>query len=83
VLASLKSRAEPSDVADKEAPVHRCFRYMSNRPEQFFYKDAIEKGLRLDQEKLKARITMLCNTASNSLEPGGKPRMLIICWPCN
>ena len=41
VTAALASRLEPEDVADENAPVRRCHRYILNRPGQFEYFDAI------------------------------------------
>lgn len=35
----------PAPIPDNKAPVRRCIRYITNRPGQFHYKEAEEKGL--------------------------------------
>jgi hypothetical protein len=45
VLKELKPHIEPDCVPDEKAPVRRCYRYIQNRPGQFNYRDALEKGL--------------------------------------
>ena len=39
---------------DKDAPVRRCYRYMINRPKQFFYKEAIEKKLPIGSGEIES-----------------------------
>ena len=45
VLAELQKHNEPSNVPEEEAPVRRCLRYIQNRINHLFYKEAIEKNL--------------------------------------
>ena len=45
VLNSLEMLMEEPDVADDQAPVRACHRYINNRPGQFNYKQAMEDGL--------------------------------------
>jgi len=45
VLRNLKKHLEPADVADENAPVRRCWRYLNNRRDQLDYKGALEKNL--------------------------------------
>jgi hypothetical protein len=45
VLAALKPYLEALHIPDEKAPVRACYRYIDNRPGQFFYKEALEKGL--------------------------------------
>lgn len=45
VLAALKPYMEPLHIQDENAPVRACYRYINNRPGQFLYKEALEKGL--------------------------------------
>ena len=45
VLQVSKSCLEPAELPDTEAPVRCCYRYMTDRPEQFNYKDALENKL--------------------------------------
>jgi hypothetical protein len=45
VLLELKPYLEPPTIPDEQALVRACYRYIENRPGQFFYKDALEKGL--------------------------------------
>ncbi len=45
VLDALKAHIEPDSVPDKDAPVRKCYRYISNRIDQFNYKGALEADL--------------------------------------
>lgn len=45
VLMALKPYLEPNSVSDENAPVRACYRYIENRPDQFYYKEALEKEL--------------------------------------
>ncbi|MGK0190439.1 MAG: hypothetical protein ACI9R3_006266, partial [Verrucomicrobiales bacterium] len=45
VIGELESNQEAEEVAEKEAPVRRCWRYLSNRKDQLDYKGAIEAEL--------------------------------------
>lgn len=54
VIAELRSRLEPGDVSDEEAPVRRCYRYMINREKQFFYQEAIAKELPIGSGEIES-----------------------------
>ena len=45
VLQDLQSFLEDDSVADSDAPVRACHRYISNRPGQFDYQTALQSGL--------------------------------------
>lgn len=45
VIDELESNQEAEEVGEKEAPVRRCWRYLSNRTDQLDYKGAIEAQL--------------------------------------
>ena len=45
VLAALAPFQEPDAVPSADAPVRGCYRYLTNRPGQFEYQDAIQAGL--------------------------------------
>lgn len=45
VLQELEPHLESTTVADQDAPVRCCYRYIKNRPGQFNYKGALENGL--------------------------------------
>jgi hypothetical protein len=45
VIEALKPHLEPDSTEDKNAPVRRCLRYLSNRPSQFDYPEAQKRGL--------------------------------------
>lgn len=45
VLMALKPYLEPINIADENAPVRACYRYIENRPGQFSYKEALENEL--------------------------------------
>ena len=45
VIGELEGNIEAPEVADKEAPVRRCWRYLSNRKGQLDYKGAIDAEL--------------------------------------
>ncbi len=45
VIGELESNQEAKEVADKEAPVRRCWRYLINRKNQLDYKGAIDAEL--------------------------------------
>jgi len=45
VIEALKPHLEPDSTEDKNAPVRRCLRYLSNRPSQFDYPEAEKQGL--------------------------------------
>lgn len=45
VLESLQPYLENKNVADKDAPIRACFRYIKNRPKFLDYKSALAAGL--------------------------------------
>ena len=54
VLQELLPYIEPPDIKDEQAPVRKCFRYIKNRPGQFNYPQAIEKGLPIGSGKIES-----------------------------
>ena len=50
VIEALKTRIEPNE----EGPVYKCYRYMNNRKEQLFYKEAIEKKLPIGSGEIES-----------------------------
>lgn len=44
-VSRMRPYSGPAPVPDNKAPVRRCIRYIMNRPGQFYYKEAEEKGL--------------------------------------
>jgi hypothetical protein len=51
VIDALKVRIERGNDDD---PVYKCYRYMSNRKEQLFYKDALEKKLPIGSGEIES-----------------------------
>lgn len=45
VLAELRKHVEADDVAEEQAPVRKCVRYLSNRTKHLDYRGAIDKEL--------------------------------------
>lgn len=45
VLEALKPHIEPESALDNDAPVRKCYRYITNRPGQFNYNAALEADL--------------------------------------
>jgi hypothetical protein len=45
VVTHLAAHLEPDDIPDDDAPVGKAHRYITNRPTQFDYKDALAKDL--------------------------------------
>lgn len=54
VLQELQTHLEPSVAPDSEAPVRQCHRYLSNRPEQLNYQDAIERDLPIGSGEIES-----------------------------
>lgn len=54
VLATLRPALEPPSVADADAPVRACSRYLSNRPEQLDYKEALANGLPIGSGEIES-----------------------------
>ena len=54
VLQELQTHIEPPAVQDREAPVRRCHRYLSNRVEQLDYQDAIKRGLPIGSGEIES-----------------------------
>lgn len=45
VMAALAAQVEPDSVANDQAPVRSCYRYIANRPGQFMYREALAANL--------------------------------------
>jgi hypothetical protein len=54
VLESLLPHIEAPEVADENAPVRACYRYIRNRPGQFDYPCAIAKGLPIGSGQIES-----------------------------
>ncbi|MCP4197268.1 MAG: ISKra4 family transposase [Proteobacteria bacterium] len=54
VLANLEPHIEPKSLSDENAPVRRCHRYITNRPGQFNYKDAIASDLPIGSGQIES-----------------------------
>ena len=54
VLASLRPFLEDDTVADTDAPVRACHRYMTNRPGQFDYQTALQAGLPIGSGEIES-----------------------------
>jgi len=54
VLEGLNLHLEPESVPEKDAPVRACYRYISNREEQFDYKGALEAGLPIGSGEIES-----------------------------
>ena len=51
VIDALKTRIEPDN---KEDPVYKCYRYMTNRKEQLFYEEALKKKLSIGSGEIES-----------------------------
>lgn len=54
LLALLQPHLEPCAVADSEAPVRQCHRYLSQRPEQLDYQSALERDLPIGSGEIES-----------------------------
>jgi len=54
VLQMLLPYIEAPEIKDENAPVRKCHRYIKNRPKQFNYPQAIEKGLPIGSGKIES-----------------------------
>ncbi|MBU0500997.1 MAG: hypothetical protein KJ558_06710 [Gammaproteobacteria bacterium] len=54
VLDALAPHLEPPTVADKDAPVRACQRYIRNRPVQFDHAGALAAGLPIGSGKIES-----------------------------
>ena len=54
VLQALQPHLEAASVAESEAPVRACFRYLANRPEQFNYRGALQSGLPIGSGEIES-----------------------------
>lgn len=54
VLTELRVRLEPAGVADADAPVRRCLRYLENRREQLDYQGALQAGLPIGSGEIES-----------------------------
>jgi hypothetical protein len=86
VKAELAAHVEAETVANDQAPVRACYRYLINRPGQFKYREAIDRQYReaipLDPAKLKALIAMSFRNGSSSQALGGAPPTRKPCSIC-
>jgi hypothetical protein len=51
VIDALKKRIEPDNEED---PVYKCYRYMTNRKDQLFYKEALQKKLPIGSGEIES-----------------------------
>lgn len=54
VLQALQPQLEPGTVADNDAPVRQCHRYLSQRPEQLNYQDALARDLPIGSGEIES-----------------------------
>ena len=54
VIQALQPRLEPSEVEDKDAPIRQCHRYLSHRPEQLDYQDALARDLPIGSGEIES-----------------------------
>jgi hypothetical protein len=54
VQAALAPSLEATEVADKAAPVRRCYRYVANRPGQFEYQRALAANLPIGSGEIES-----------------------------
>lgn len=54
VLDNLTPYREPPEIADHEAPVRSCYRYLVNRPGQFAYQEAIAADLPIGSGEIES-----------------------------
>lgn len=54
VLGEIRDYVEGEEIADQEAPVRNCERYISNRREYLDYQGAIEKGLPIGSGEIES-----------------------------
>ena len=54
VLHELQTHLESPTVQDSEAPVRQCHRYLSNRPNQLNYQDAIKRDLPIGSGEIES-----------------------------
>ncbi len=54
VLKELESQLEPNTIADKDAPVRACYRYIKNRSGQFDYAGALASNLPIGSGEIES-----------------------------
>ena len=54
MLQALQSYLEPAAVADHDAPVRQCHRYLSLRPEQLDYQGALARDLPIGSGEIES-----------------------------
>jgi hypothetical protein len=54
VLNELQASQEPAEVTDEQAPVRRCYRYLSHRQNQLDYEGAISKDLPIGSGEIES-----------------------------
>ena len=54
VCQALRPQLEAASVAEAEAPVRACLRYLANRPQQFNYRRALEADLPIGSGEIES-----------------------------
>ncbi len=72
VIDALKTRIEPNE----DGPVYKCYRYMINRKDQLFYKDALKKKLPIGSGEIESAHRYVIQ---HRLKLAGAWSTLIIC----
>jgi hypothetical protein len=54
VLTVLQSHLEPTDTAEEQAPVRKCWRYLGQRQDQLDYEGAIRQGLPIGSGEIES-----------------------------
>ena len=54
MLDTLRPCVEPDHLADKDAPVRACYRYISNRPDFLDYQGALAAGLPIGSGEIES-----------------------------
>jgi Uncharacterised protein family (UPF0236) len=54
LLQALQPHLEAAGVADVDAPVRQCHRYLSHRPDQLHYRSTIERGLPIGSGEIES-----------------------------
>ncbi|MGK5093431.1 hypothetical protein WDW89_15655 [Deltaproteobacteria bacterium TL4] len=54
VLDNLLPYLEPLDISDEKTPVRACYCYIFNRPEQFYYQEALEENLPIGSGEIES-----------------------------
>jgi hypothetical protein len=71
-LDTLRPCMEPDSLADKDAPVRACYRYISNRPDFLNYQGALAAGLPIGSGAIESAIGTSFRAGSSGPAPGGR-----------